>query len=142
MGIGAYSQARPAARLEAVRTTYRGRTVTACPPPNHGTQVLECLNIRPGPPGARAALAAFFSGASPNGFCMVFFVWASRAHNSQERRVRGRAVEGYPLAEWGHNSARTLHHFAEAMKRAAADRAVRRGLSHGAVYPSYTTPVQ
>jgi hypothetical protein len=122
-----------------VRTTYRGRTVTACPPPNHGTQVLECLNIRPGPPGALARpRQPSFPAHRPMGS-----VWASRAHNSQERRVRARAVEGYPLAGWGHNSARTLHHFAEAMKRAAADRAVRRGvIARDSRSSLITTPVQ
>ena len=65
--------------LEPVSTTYRGRyTVCAAPPPNHGTQILECLNL----------------------------------------------LEGYPLAEWGHNSEKALHVFFESMKRAAADRAV------------------
>ena len=45
--------------LRPVSTTYRGRyTVSAAPPPNHGTQILECLNL----------------------------------------------LEGYPLAQWGHNS--------------------------------------
>jgi gamma-glutamyltranspeptidase/glutathione hydrolase len=64
--------------LKPCTTVYRGHTISACPPPNHGTQILECLNI----------------------------------------------LEGYPLAEWGHNTDKTLHHFFEAMKRAAADRAV------------------
>ena len=65
--------------LDPVSTTYRGRyTVCAAPPPNHGTQILECLNL----------------------------------------------LEGYPLAEWGHNSEKALHVFFESMKRAAADRAV------------------
>jgi gamma-glutamyltranspeptidase/glutathione hydrolase len=31
-------------------------------------------------------------------------------------------LEGYPLGEWGHNSAAYLHHMAEAMKLAYADR--------------------
>ncbi|GAB6190885.1 gamma-glutamyltransferase [Desulfocastanea catecholica] len=31
-------------------------------------------------------------------------------------------LEGYPIAEYGHNSARTIHLMAEAMKRAYADR--------------------
>ena len=56
--------------LEPVTTTYRGHTISSAPPPNHGTQILECLNI----------------------------------------------LEKFPLAEWGHNSERTLHHFFEAMK--------------------------
>jgi gamma-glutamyltranspeptidase/glutathione hydrolase len=34
--------------LEPVTTTYRGYTVAACPPPNHGTQILEALNILEG----------------------------------------------------------------------------------------------
>ena len=32
-------------------------------------------------------------------------------------------LERWPLAEWGHNSAQTIHHMAEAMKLAYADRA-------------------
>ncbi|HLV76385.1 MAG TPA: gamma-glutamyltransferase [Marinobacter sp.] len=32
-------------------------------------------------------------------------------------------LEPYPIGEWGHNSARTIHHMAEAMKLAYADRA-------------------
>jgi gamma-glutamyltranspeptidase/glutathione hydrolase len=35
-----------------VATSYRGRTVSCCPPPNFGMQVLETLNICPRPPGA------------------------------------------------------------------------------------------
>jgi len=31
-------------------------------------------------------------------------------------------LEGYPISDWGHNSARTIHHMAEAMKLAYADR--------------------
>lgn len=31
-------------------------------------------------------------------------------------------LEGYPIADWGHNSANTIHHMAEAMKLAYADR--------------------
>ena len=31
-------------------------------------------------------------------------------------------LEGYPIADWGHNSASTIHHMAEAMKLAYADR--------------------
>ncbi len=31
-------------------------------------------------------------------------------------------LEGFPIGEWGHNSAQTLHHMAEAMKLAYADR--------------------
>ncbi|MGF2734514.1 gamma-glutamyltransferase [Marinobacter sp. DUT-1] len=31
-------------------------------------------------------------------------------------------LEGYPISEWGHNSASTIHHMAEAMKLAYADR--------------------
>ena len=58
--------------LDPVSTTYRGRyTVCAAPPPNHGTQILECLNL----------------------------------------------LEGYPLADWGHNSEKALHVFFESMKR-------------------------
>jgi len=34
-------------------------------------------------------------------------------------------LEGYPLTEWGHNSAKTIHHMAEAMKFAYAGLAVR-----------------
>jgi gamma-glutamyltranspeptidase/glutathione hydrolase len=33
-------------------------------------------------------------------------------------------LEGYPIAEYGHNSARTIHLMAEAMKRAYADRSL------------------
>ena len=33
-------------------------------------------------------------------------------------------LEGFPLAEWGHNSERSLHCFIEATKLAAADRAL------------------
>ncbi len=33
-------------------------------------------------------------------------------------------LEGYPVAEYGHNSARTIHLMAEAMKRAYADRSL------------------
>ena len=65
--------------LEPVATTYRGHTIHCCPPPNHGVQIIECLNL----------------------------------------------LEEFPLAEWGHNSERSLHHFFECMKRSAADRAVR-----------------
>jgi gamma-glutamyltranspeptidase/glutathione hydrolase len=32
-------------------------------------------------------------------------------------------LEPYPIAEWGHNAAVTVHHMAEAMRRAYADRA-------------------
>ncbi|MFO7530381.1 MAG: gamma-glutamyltransferase [Marinobacter sp.] len=31
-------------------------------------------------------------------------------------------LEGYPISDWGHNSASTIHHMAEAMKLAYADR--------------------
>lgn len=31
-------------------------------------------------------------------------------------------LEGYPIGSWGHNSAKTIHHMAEAMKLAYADR--------------------
>ncbi len=31
-------------------------------------------------------------------------------------------LEGYPISDWGHNSSRTIHHMAEAMKLAYADR--------------------
>lgn len=31
-------------------------------------------------------------------------------------------LEAYPISDWGHNSARTIHHMAEAMKLAYADR--------------------
>lgn len=31
-------------------------------------------------------------------------------------------LEGYPVSDWGHNSANTIHHMAEAMKLAYADR--------------------
>jgi len=36
--------------MTPVASTYRGYTITACPPPNHGVQILECLNILEGFP--------------------------------------------------------------------------------------------
>lgn len=45
-------------------------------------------------------------------------------------------LERYPLAEWGHNSAKTIQHYAEAMKRAYADRSEYLGDSDFVKVPS------
>jgi hypothetical protein len=44
--------------LEPVTTTYRSHTICAAPPPNHGTQILECLVRRHPGPGSRTRVAA------------------------------------------------------------------------------------